>query len=71
MPDGRYGDMPSMMTITAPSPTNTGDQPAWFTAMDANHDGVIHRDEFLGEEQQFHSFDADHDGVLHLPELSQ
>ncbi|MCA9185663.1 MAG: hypothetical protein R3E01_31370 [Pirellulaceae bacterium] len=71
VPDGRYGDMPSMMTITAPSPTNTGDQPAWFTAMDANHDGVIHRDEFLGEEQQFHSFDADHDGVLHLPELSQ
>jgi EF hand len=45
-----------------------GDQPttlpAWFVAMDRNHDGDVSPREFLGTSDQFRHFDADKDGLI-------
>jgi Ca2+-binding EF-hand superfamily protein len=43
--------------------------PRWFTAMDANQDGVISRREFLGTAEQFEHLDRDASGLLELPEV--
>jgi hypothetical protein len=46
----------------------SGDQPtnlpAWFVAMDRNHDGDVSPREFLGTSDQFRQFDADNDGLI-------
>jgi Ca2+-binding EF-hand superfamily protein len=38
--------------------------PAWFVAMDRNHDGDVSPREFLGTSDQFRHFDADGDGLI-------
>ena len=38
--------------------------PAWFVAMDRNHDGDVSPREFLGTSDQFRQFDADGDGLI-------
>jgi Ca2+-binding EF-hand superfamily protein len=38
--------------------------PAWFVAMDRNHDGDVSPREFLGTSDQFRHFDADNDGLI-------
>jgi Ca2+-binding EF-hand superfamily protein len=43
--------------------------PTWFTAMDANQDGVISRREFLGTAEQFERLDRDTSGLLELAEI--
>jgi hypothetical protein len=42
--------------------------PRWFTAMDANRDGVISRREFLGPLEKFAELDADGNGLLEVGE---
>jgi Ca2+-binding EF-hand superfamily protein len=44
--------------------------PRWFTAMDANQDGVISRREFLGSADQFARMDRDQNGLLELGEAT-
>jgi Ca2+-binding EF-hand superfamily protein len=44
--------------------TPAGDAPRWFTAMDANGDGVVSPREFLGPAEKFQSVDANRDGLL-------
>lgn len=44
--------------------------PRWFTAMDANQDGVISRREFLGTDQQFSDLDRDQSGIIELAEIA-
>jgi EF hand len=41
-----------------------GKAPRWFTAMDANQDGVVSRREFLGTAEQFAALDRDGNGLL-------
>ena len=44
----------------------------WFDRVDANHDGVIDRAEFLADAaRQFAAMDLDHDGVITPAELAQ
>ncbi len=43
--------------------------PAWFTAMDANGDGVLNRQEFLGARLDFERLDQDKDGFVALGEV--
>jgi Ca2+-binding EF-hand superfamily protein len=38
--------------------------PKWFRAMDANRDGDVSQQEFLGTAGQFERLDADHDGLI-------
>ena len=38
--------------------------PAWFVAMDRNHDGDVSQREFLGTSEQFRHFDTDGDGLI-------
>ena len=41
----------------------------WFAQADADHDGVITREEFVADSNRFFNFvDADHDGVIDGPE---
>jgi Ca2+-binding EF-hand superfamily protein len=42
--------------------------PRWFTAMDANRDGVISQREFLGPPEKFGELDRDGNGLLELGE---
>ncbi len=44
--------------------TSTNQAPAWFTALDRNHDGVVTRSEFLGTHEDFQRFDEDQDERL-------
>jgi Ca2+-binding EF-hand superfamily protein len=43
--------------------------PRWFTAMDANQDGVISRREFLGPAEKFAELDRNGDGLLEVDEV--
>lgn len=44
---------------------------AWFAGADANHDGVLNRDEFVADAVQFFAVvDVDHDGVIDGFEVS-
>ena len=46
-------------------------RPSRFDELDANHDGVITRDEFLaGEKKRFDEFDANHDGKIDAKEIA-
>ena len=42
--------------------------PAWFRAMDRNHDGALSAREFLGTRAQFLRYDHDRDGLLDITE---
>ncbi len=41
----------------------------WFAGMDANHDGVVSRAEWRGDEASFGRLDRNHDGVLSRKEM--
>ena len=59
---------------TASSSSSTSDHdpvPQWFEHMDTNHDGVISRREFLGDENQFQSLDANRDLFVEPDEVAQ
>jgi hypothetical protein len=45
------------------------DLPRWFTAMDANQDGVVSRREFIGSGEQFDRLDVDQSGLIDALEL--
>ena len=45
--------------------------PAWFASMDRNRDGVLHKQEFLGDQSTFDRFDADGDAVLNPVEAAK
>jgi hypothetical protein len=53
-----------------PDETGLKTVPRWFTAMDANQDGVISRREFLGTAEQFTRLDRDASGLLELAEVA-
>ncbi|HEY2415251.1 MAG TPA: hypothetical protein VGI40_23615, partial [Pirellulaceae bacterium] len=65
-------ETPDVTFAVSPSkPAETGSKaPRWFTAMDANQDGVISRREFLGTAEQFERLDRDASGLLELPEVA-
>jgi Ca2+-binding EF-hand superfamily protein len=44
------------------------DVPRWFTAMDANQDGVVSRREFIGNAEQFNRLDQDQSGLIEVLE---
>ena len=53
-------------------PTCAAALTAWFERADANHDGVIDRDEFLADaRRQFAVMDLDKDGIVTPSELAQ
>jgi Ca2+-binding EF-hand superfamily protein len=49
--------------------TPNREAPRWFSAMDANGDGVISRREFLGPSEKFAELDVDANGLLELKEI--
>lgn len=67
------GSIENADALFTPPPTSLGrpDQktPRWFTAMDANQDGVISRREFLGTDQQFTEIDQDKNDIIEPAEL--
>lgn len=65
------GSLENADTLFTPPPAAarpTGEAPRWFTAMDANRDGVISRREFVGTSEQFAALDADGNGLIELHE---
>jgi Ca2+-binding EF-hand superfamily protein len=66
------GNLQNMDALFAPPPlaaqAPAADAPRWFTAMDANHDGVISPREFLGAAAKFQSLDGDGNGLLDVAE---
>jgi Ca2+-binding EF-hand superfamily protein len=52
--------------VIARGPSNKA--PRWFTAMDANQDGVISRREFLGSAEKFAELDRNGNGLLEVDE---
>ena len=66
---GSLDNMDALFTpppLTAAAPTE--DVPRWFTAMDANGDGVVSPREFLGPAEKFTPLDANGDGLLDASE---
>jgi hypothetical protein len=54
------------------APTETAPAaPDWFVSMDANGDGDLSPEEFLGTPEQFRQFDADGDGLLNVTEAAK
>ena len=53
------------------SPAVTAQEPNRFRGMDLNHDGVITRDEWRGNDQSFREHDRNGDGVVSPDEMRQ
>lgn len=51
------------------STAHRASRPSWATAMDANGDGDISKNEFLADPAQFHLLDVNHDGFLDAVEI--
>jgi len=67
------GSIENADALFTPPPANLArpdkKAPRWFTAMDANQDGVISRREFLGTQEQFTKLDRDQNNILDLTEI--
>lgn len=63
-------DLPTTVTLFVSlgqpgSASKSSDKaPAWFIALDRNHDGIVTRTEFLGPRTEFDRLDFNHDGKL-------
>jgi len=63
------------MVVANAAPQSLLDQhhsegPAWFVAMDRNHDGAVTLAEFLLGREQFQTFDQNHDGQITTAEAA-
>lgn len=69
--DARRDELPTSATIffslgspTGPAARLEGHVPAWFVAMDRNHDGAVTRTEFPGTRDAFDRLDKNRDGQV-------
>jgi len=60
----------TLFSLASRPPRAPRSWPAWAESMDANQDGDIARDEFIGLPAQFDQMDQDHDGFLSMHEVN-